>query len=156
MQPNWTVGRAEVDQLLNQGRLTRVTANRQLADDYLRQARQHLESARILVESDPEGAFQLAYDAARKSLAAVLVNQGLRASGLGAHATVHDAIRAQMGPQQPPVLKHFTWMRRLRNRTEYPDVGEKSADATDTRDAIVFAADFIDLAEKLLDLMPPY
>lgn len=88
MLTRWNQGRPQVDQLLHDGRLTRVAPNRALADDYLRQARQHLVSARSLGADDPEGAFQLAYDAARKSLSAILVNQGLRASGNGAHITV--------------------------------------------------------------------
>jgi HEPN domain-containing protein len=154
--PPWPVGRATIDQLLGEGKLTRVTANRPLADDYLRQARQHVASAALLATSDPEGAFQLAYDAARKSLAAVLVNQGLRASGMGAHATTYESVRAQLGQATPSVFQQFTWMRKLRNTTEYPDVGEKPADGADADDAIGFAASFIEIVEKLLDEMPPF
>lgn len=106
----WNVGRADIDRLLSRGQLTRVTANRTLADDYLRQARQHESSAATLLQADPEGAFQLAYDAARKSLAAILVNQGLRASGAGAHITTYEAVRAQLGGSAPDVFNHFTWM----------------------------------------------
>lgn len=153
---SWSVGRETVDKLLAERKLTRVAANRPLADGYLRQARQHVGSARTLIGTDAEGAFQLAYDAARKSLAAVLVNQGLRASGAGAHATTYESVRAQLGQAAPAVFQHFTWMRKLRNTTEYPDIGDKPADNADARDAIGFAQDFILVAENLLDQMPPY
>ncbi|CAN5475384.1 hypothetical protein BH10ACT7_BH10ACT7_17680 [soil metagenome] len=156
MTPRWNEGRAIVDDLLSSGRLTRVAPNRELADDYLRQARQHISSAETLVDSDPEGAFQLAYDAARKSLAAVLVNQGLRASGAGAHMTVHEAVRAQLGSARTAVMDEFGWMRRLRNTTEYPATGEKPADEHDVREAIPAAEQFIDTAEAVLDLMTAY
>lgn len=42
MVNRWKRGRAEVDQLLAQSRLTRVAANRALAESYLAQARSHL------------------------------------------------------------------------------------------------------------------
>jgi len=74
----WEQGRAEIDQLIHQGRLTRVAANRELAESHLTQARTHLAAAATLRDLDPAGAFTLAYDAARLTLAALLVNQGLR------------------------------------------------------------------------------
>lgn len=73
----WDRGRAEIDQLIHQGRLTHVAANRDLAASHLTQASTHLAAAATLRDLDPAGAFTLAYDAARLALAAVLVNQGL-------------------------------------------------------------------------------
>lgn len=107
----WQPGREVIDRLLQESRLTRVAANRALAEDYLRQARQHLVSAQELHASDPEGAFQLAYDAARKALAAILVNQGLRASGEGSHVTIHQAVSAQLGPSHESLIGQFGWIR---------------------------------------------
>lgn len=37
----WEQGRATVERLLEQGRLTRVSANRELAESYLAQAKSH-------------------------------------------------------------------------------------------------------------------
>jgi hypothetical protein len=77
----WERGRAEIDQLSQQGRLTRVTANRELAISHLTQANTHLLAAATLRDLDPAGAFTLAYDAARFALAGILVNQGLKPRG---------------------------------------------------------------------------
>ena len=59
---HWERGRAQVDQLLQQSRLTRVAANRELAVGHLAQAATHLTAAATLRDLDPAGAFTLAYD----------------------------------------------------------------------------------------------
>ncbi len=74
----WEQGRATIDQLLANRRLEHIPANRELADVYLEQARAHLRTSTAALGTDPVGEFQLAYDAARKALAALLVTQGLR------------------------------------------------------------------------------
>ncbi len=55
----WDRGRAEIDHLLKQGRLTRVAANRDLAERHLSQAQVHLTAAVTLRNLDPAGAFTL-------------------------------------------------------------------------------------------------
>jgi hypothetical protein len=102
----WEQGRSSIDALLARGRLTRVAPNSELAESMLDQARAHLTSAGLVVETDPTGAFVLAYDSARKALAAILVNQGLRAGGdraggssgsgeVGARGDVDDEVGIQ-------------------------------------------------------------
>jgi hypothetical protein len=112
----WEQGRSTIEALLGRGQLTRVTANRDLADTLLSQARAHLVSAAAIAEADPAGAFALAYDAARKALTAILVNQGLRARGDGAHAVLLDAVRAQLDPPLGGIFRPFGWMRPLPHR----------------------------------------
>ena len=65
MMHRWERGRAEIDQLIRQGRLIHVVANRDLAERHLDQASIHLSAASFLRDLDPGGAFTLAYDAAR-------------------------------------------------------------------------------------------
>ncbi|MEU4237582.1 hypothetical protein [Actinoplanes sp. NPDC026619] len=69
-----------MDAMLARGELERVAPSRDHADLLLSQARRHLTSAAIIAEADPAGGYQLLYDAARKALAAVLENQGVRAT----------------------------------------------------------------------------
>jgi hypothetical protein len=80
----WEQGRSTIERLLQDRRLQRVTASRDHADLMMLQARRYVGSARQLSTSDPDGAFVLAYDAARKALTAVLENQGFvrRAEGV--------------------------------------------------------------------------
>ena len=74
------------------------TQGRMLAELYIEHAKLHLAASRQTVEIDATGSFQLAYDASRKALAAVLENQGLRATSKGGHRAVKDALRAQPVP----------------------------------------------------------
>jgi hypothetical protein len=152
----WQQGRDTVDDLLARGRLTRVTPNRDLADTLLTQARAHLTSATAVVDADPAGAFTLVYDAARKALAAILVNQGLRAGGDGAHAVLLDAVMAQLDPPLGATFRPFTWMRPLRNHTQYPAPEHPTAQVDDVQEALPATAGMIDTAAKLLAQMPAY
>ncbi len=153
---HWQRGRAEIDQLIQQSRLTRVAANRDLAEGHLAQARTHLAAAATLRELDPAGAFTLAYDAARLALAGLLVNQGLRPRGEGAHAVLLEATIAQLEPPRQQEIRAFDWMRRLRNDTQYPEIERPSANGDDVDQAIPAAQAIVDRVAPLLDLMPPY
>jgi HEPN domain-containing protein len=152
----WERGRAEVDDLLQRGRLTRVAANRELAERNVATARTHLLASTAVRDLDPAGAFTLAYDAARLALAAFLVNQGLKPRGEGAHAVQLDVAIAQLEPPKQAEIRQFDWMRRLRNDTQYPDVGRPSASVDDADQAVVAARAILDRVEKLIDLMPAF
>lgn len=152
----WERGRAEIDHLLKQGRLTRVAANRDLAERHLAQADVHLRAEAMLRDLDPAGAFTLTYDAARLSLAALLVTQGLKSRGEGAHAVLLEVAIAQMEPPRQTEIREFDWMRRLRNETQYPDVDRPSASVDDVDQAIPAARAIVHRATRLIELMPPY
>lgn len=156
MIASWGRGRAEIDRLIAGSRLTRVTANRELARQYLTQARDHLSAAEAVKTLDAPGAFTLAYDAARLSLAAILINQGLRPRGEGAHAVLLEAILAQTEPPRQAEFREFDWMRRLRNDTQYPDIDRPTAVSDDVGQAIPAAKAILAHAVVLLDHMPPY
>lgn len=152
----WERGRAKVDDLITTGRLTRVAANHELAETYLTQAKRHATSAEAIVAEDPPGAFQLLYDAARKALAAILVNQGLRTRGQGAHAVLLEVVVAQLEPPRQEVFREFDWMRRTRNDTEYPEADKPIATNDDVHDALPVVREMITRAEALIPNMPPY
>lgn len=152
----WEQGRAHIDLLIQQGRLTRVAANRDLAESHLAQAGTHLTAAATLRDLDPAGAFTLTYDAARLALAALLVNQGLKPRGEGAHAVLLEAAIAQLEPPRQIEVREFDWMRRLRNDTQYPDVDRPSANVDDVDQALPAARAIVDRATLLIAVMPPY
>src|SRR3546814_11895845 len=79
-------------------------------------------------ENDLELAFAAAYDAARKSLTAVLAIQGLRPTSAGGHLSVYYSSLAQFEPPMGRKIKPFDWMRRTRNDTEYPHAGSAELD----------------------------
>ena len=156
MIDRWDRGRAEIDHLLQQNRLTRVVANAELAKAHLVQATTHLAAAAVLRDLDPAGAFTLAYDAARLALAAILVNQGLKSRGEGAHAVLLKVAIAQLEPPRQAEIREFDWMRRLRNETQYPDIDRAPAQGDDVDQAIPAARAIVERSARLIELMPPY
>jgi hypothetical protein len=53
----WNQGRATIDALIERGAVERVPASREAAEAELGRARTHIASARLLLDSDPEGAY---------------------------------------------------------------------------------------------------
>lgn len=156
MIARWEVGRAEIDQLIAQGRLTPVQASRELAEEYLDRATKHLTAAQAIHDIDAAGAFNLTYDAARLAMAAILINQGLRPRGEGAHAVLLEVALVQLEPPRQEELREFDWMRKLRNDTQYPDVDRAAAGIDDFNEALPAAQRIVDRATKIVAVMPPY
>ena len=150
----WEPGRADINAQLTAGYLQKVKPDRRLAELYIEHAKLHLAASRQTLEIDATGSFQLAYDASRKALAAVLENQGLRATSKGGHRAVEDALRAQLVPPMNKQINNFGWMRSLRNASEYPSFERPTADRADTTRAHPIAEELIAMAEALLDQMP--
>lgn len=95
----WARGRATVDKLLAEGRLEPVSGAAADGRTWLASAGALLESARRESGHNPEAAYVLAYDAARKASTALVVQQGLRPKATGHHVTVERVVRAQFaGP----------------------------------------------------------
>ncbi len=96
------------------GDLELVDADRERAEAAIEEARKHVESARLIARSDPNGAYQLAYDEARKAVMSAMRSQGIRArKAEGAHAITAAcagvAIDVELG-------KQLDAARRRRNR----------------------------------------
>jgi len=104
----WEQGRALVEAMLAEGRLTRVLAGPELAREYIATARRRLSAVRLIQAEDPAGAFVLTYDAARLGLAAILINQGLRPRGEGAHALLLEVVLAQTEPPRQKEFREFS------------------------------------------------
>jgi hypothetical protein len=152
----WEQGRAEIEKMLADGHLQRVTASRLHADAMLEQARRYLTSARTLTSSDPDGGYVLAYDAARKSLTAVLENQGLRPTSRGGHIAVVDAVTAQLDPPLGSTLRTVGRMRARRNRVEYPGPDVAPVSESELAETLPKIDAVLDVAAKVLDTMPPW
>lgn len=149
----WQTGRAEVERLIGDGELERVVASRDQADLLVRSARAHLTSAERIESTDPEGAYALLYDAARKALVALLENQGLRPTQRGGHVAVQSAAMAQMPPPVDRVVRAFGAMRRVRNASEYPSPDRPAAVPEDVRRDLPRATAIVDAVDKVLDQM---
>ena len=152
----WEQGRVEIDSMLAAGELESVPPSREHADRLLDQARRHLDSAEKTCDSDPEGAYGTLYDAGRKSLWAILANQGLRPTNTGGHLAVYHAVKAQLDPPMGQQLRPFDRMRRQRNDAEYPRVDTPELLPDDIRDDLPKISAIVEIAERVLDNMSVY
>lgn len=132
----------EVARLIDGGRLERVPPDFAAAGRAIRAARRHLDSTAMLIDDDPDLAYTALYDAVRKSCAALLQAEGLRAISRGGHGAVQYAVLGMFGQTGP--LRSFDRLRRRRNEVEYlhleahPD--DVRADLPAARSIVEFAA----------------
>ena len=106
-----------IAELVHDGRIELVPADAEVARTILLEAKRHLESAQVVAISDPNGAYALLYDAARKAVTAHMLAKGYRASARsGAHQSVVMYAEEALGGGDVSQLDR---MRRNRNRSEY-------------------------------------
>lgn len=149
----WPQGSDEIEELLAAGELETVEPSRTHAQTLLQQAGRHLESAALLVDTDPSSAYALLYDGARKALTAVLAVQGLRPTRQGGHVAVQQAVEAQLGPNTRHFVRSFRTLRRRRHESEYPSPDVPEVDDEEARDGLASAREIRDVAERLLPLL---
>jgi hypothetical protein len=89
-------------------------------------------------------------------LAAVLENQGLRATSRGGHIAVREAVSAQLDPPLGGVLRPFDRLRRRRNQAEYPSADQPGFVADDIDRDLPKVREIVEAAAKVLDQMSPY
>ncbi|MEX1207584.1 MAG: HEPN domain-containing protein [Acidimicrobiia bacterium] len=135
-----------IERMLERGQIERVPPSDNLAQSLIDASNAHLVSAATVLDSDPPGAFQLAYDAARKACAALLAVQGLRPTTAGGHRAVQEAMTEQFGSG----FSSLGRLRRQRNDTEYPDADSPSTTSDDAAHAIEEAGDIVNAAKALL------
>jgi hypothetical protein len=147
----WEPGRERVQALIDAGELDRVTPDLVIARRMLEDAARHLATAAAAKQAgDLSGAYQLAYDALRKSAASLLEAQGLRATSRGGHLAVQEAITAQFGAVVS-VLRSFGRIRRARNNFEYPSRNTPGPVGDDVDDAVTVATQVHQAAATILD-----
>ena len=141
----WTRGQQAVDGLLAEGRLELVTGAAADGTAWLVSAQALLDSAKREADANPEAAFVLAYDAARKASTSLLAQQGLRTRSAGHHVTVEQVVRAQFGGP----FDGFGVLRRRRSEIEYPTRPGDNIEACEAAAAISAAALIIAAAQQL-------
>jgi HEPN domain-containing protein len=148
---SWGTGSERIQELINAGELGQVPPDTGLARRMLADAGRHLATAATAQSTgDLPGAYQLAYDALRKSAASLLEAQGLRATSRGGHIAVQDAVTAQFG-SSIRALRSFSRLRRARNSFEYPSTETPGPSDDDVKDAIRVAREVNDAVDKILE-----
>jgi hypothetical protein len=120
-----------VEALISRGVLRRVQPDSKAARTELATAQVHLETADTIKEDEIAG-LAIAYEAARKAIAAHMRANGLRVvGGEGAHGRVGEyALAAFDDASLAQHIRAFDRVRRLRNRSQYDAVPVEAADVT--------------------------
>ena len=148
---SWETGSERIQELIGAGELGQVPPDSELARRMLADAGRHLATATAAESTgDLSGAYQLAYDALRKSAASLLEAQGLRPTSRGGHIAVQDAVIAQFG-SSIRALRSFSRLRRARNSFEYPSTETPGPSEDDVQDAIRVAREVNGAASKILE-----
>lgn len=151
----WTEGAAEIEAMIAAGELENVTPSNTHAQRLLAEAERHLLSADRVADTDPPMAYDSLYSAARKALAAVLAQQGLRATSRGGHLAAQRAIEAHLGRLRH-VIKAFNHLRITRNEADYPSEETPPLTPDDVREDLPAATDIVDAMSKLVPRVGPF
>lgn len=134
--------RVTLASLLSEKSLERLPASPDVCRHLLDQSGNHLRTAAAGADGgDPEGAFQLAYDACRKTCLALVLATGLRPKGNAAHAVTFEAAAAiadNFGARLQVVAAAD--LRFVRHGAEYR---AESVSIDDARDAIDIGQDLL-------------
>ena len=155
-----TEGRNTIEYLLTRGNVEHIrgaTAANSAAIIITRAQRRLLTAESGLSLGDIEGAFATAYDAYRMAAEALLIRQGLRATGgEGPHMTVEDAVSAQFARFIPAFAKPtFERLRRTRHSVQYFDPSNAEVSADDSEWALSTARSVVQAVADLLSNDPP-
>lgn len=110
---------SRLDDLMSEGMIERVPEDPTAATDRVAEARVHLVSVDAIAQTDPDGAYALLWDSARKAISAHMLVAGYRprSDRPGAHRAV--VLYAQTELAGAPEVAHLDRIRRTRNRSEY-------------------------------------
>ena len=129
-----------LDDLIKRGEMEEVDPDADAAAAAREEAAKHFASAKKIRDSDPHGAYQLAFDGARKAIVAKMREEGVRVRrGEGAHVLTGRYARASIDDE---LGKQFDRIRRSRNTSEYGIAHFQQADvdrAIETGEALLAA-----------------
>lgn len=153
-------GRRTIEFLLARGRLEHVDGHAADMSATLimrRSALRLLTAEGGLRAGDVDGAFAAAYDAYRMAAEALVVRQGLRATGGdGSHMAIEDAVSGQYAEQIPSFAKPtFERLRRTRHAAQYFDPSGTEISVDDSKWALSTAQSVVRAVENLLATDPP-
>lgn len=141
-------------------RLTKKYFNRKLIEEIeidinqvhrmIAQAENHLRSAMNTLVDDKEGAYVLLYDAARKSLMAILYLQGIRPTAYGGHSIILDVLIPQCTTSEVALIRPFNRLRKIRNSVEYPRTDFSEIDEASLREDLLKAVKIVEWAKSII------
>ena len=135
-----------LDDLIAKRLIEPVEVDELTGPQWIEDARRHLQAAQAVESIDPAGAYILAHDAARKSVAAVLLMTGHRVTSRpGSPQALALFARILAEDVHEPALAQLDRLRRNRNRSEY---GSRTFGAAELKEAIQMASAILDACAK--------
>ncbi len=138
----------DFSELLKNGRIKEGRFSSKQVKDRLDIAHRDLIAALNNLDTNPEWAYIIAYNAMHQAGRAYLFKKGFRTVGEGHHATVVQFIKQDLESEYADLLTVMDRMRRNRNRATYDKTGTISADEALT--AVSTAEEFVEKIGKLL------
>lgn len=148
----WKRGTIEVRDLLESGHLEHISGAAANGFALLMSSARLLESAEREATINPEAAYILGYDSARKACAALLAQQGLRTRSSGHHVTTEKVVKAQFGGP----FNTFGALRRRRSEIEYPRHPGEDIETAEVNEALEQVSEIHISAVKLLGELTLY
>ena len=137
---------SDLDDLIAKNLIEPIAGDQTMASEWIEDAKRHIQAARAVKSIDPAGAYVLAYDAARKSVAAVLLGTGHRVTSRpGSHQALSRFAKTLAQDTGEPALEHLDRLRRNRNRSEY---GTRTFGAAEVAEAIQIAGAIVEVCSK--------
>ena len=142
----WKRGETTVAKLLTDRHLQRISGEMTDGRAWLDKAGRTLSTAALILDSDPESALVLAYDAGRQIGTGLLAQQGLRPTTAGGHVAVTRVVIDQFNGR----FTGLDTLRRRRNELQYPSYPGDQVDYREAGAAIATVRGLLSDAAKLL------
>jgi hypothetical protein len=137
---------SDLDDLISKRLIEPVAGDQPMASEWIEDAKRHIQASQAVESIDPAGAYVLAYDAARKSVAAVLLTTGHRVTSRpGSHQALSRFAKTLADDTGEPALEHLDRLRRNRNRSEY---GSRTFGAAEVKEAIQIAGAIVEVCSR--------
>jgi len=138
----------DYSELLNDGRIKSGSFSEKQVRDRLDIARRDLKTSEATLDTSPDWAFNIAYNAMHQTGRAFMFRCGYRAVGKGHHITVIRFLKLSFGTDMEEPLAVMDRMRRKRNEATYDTAGTISEKAAS--EALETAREFVAEIERRL------
>lgn len=138
----------KLPELEREGYIRRLPADEKKVRDSFELARRDLKTARIVMETDYDWAFTIAYNSMLQSSRALMFSMGYRSHGSAQHVSAVRFAEAVFGDDFSDIIVAFDRMRRKRHIAVYGAVGLISKE--ETRNAVKRAGEFISKVKERL------
>jgi uncharacterized protein (UPF0332 family) len=115
----------------------------------LAKSNKSIESAKMIMDNDPENSYQLAYEAMLLAGRALVFSFGYRPRAAGSHKIVVDFSEKVLGEEFSKLVFKFNKMRKIRHYLIYGT--GLSISETDSKNAISSAITFLKEIESLIE-----